>query len=547
MDTKQEVLRVSLYARVSSDEQKEGHTIDSQIKELRQFAAQREWPVITVYADEAWSGAALARPKLDQLRDDARKGLFDAVIINDVDRLARDVTHLGIIKRDLERSGVRVIFRKIPSENSPTQNLLVNMLGSFAEFEREMILDRTRRGRLHKVETRQQFIGAIAAFGYRYTPGNQTNPSGKLSINPQEAATVRQMFALVDREGLSARGVALRLTRDRLPTRKGGKVWQRSSVLRVLRGTIYTGTWYYNKHKFYLKDPQFARSALPEKKSLRQRPRGEWIPVALPKELAIISLSQWERVQRQLDRNRAFSRRNSKHEYLLSSLVRCGGCQGPFCGNPSRGRFSYRCVRRCKQISEVSESALDDAVWRALEAALHNPKLLVGAVQRIDERVTSRNDDNQQIDAALDSIKQEEKRIIEAYRQNIITPAQLAGELADLKGRRKMLGNEQSRENGSSRVKEKIQSGIKEVCAELSDRLANLTFETKRSVIRLLVKQILFSGDQVKIVGIIPLDWDDGVAATTSQPNEHNSAGGGGIVTTTSKAYERNSSAGRWN
>jgi site-specific DNA recombinase len=447
MDTSKDLLRVALYARVSSDEQKEGHTIDSQITELRQFAAQREWPVITVYADEAWSGAALARPKLDQMRDDARKGSFDAVIINDVDRLARDVTHLGIIKRDLERSGVRVIFRKIPSENSPTQNLLVNMLGSFAEFEREMILDRTRRGRLHKVETRQQFIGAIAAFGCRYTPGTQTNPSGKLSINPQEAATVRQMFTLVDREGLSARDVALRLTRDRLPTRKGGKVWQRSSVLRVLRGTIYTGTWYYNKHKFYPKDSQFARSALPEKKSLRQRPRGEWIPVALPKELAIISLSRWERVQRQLDRNRAFSRRNSKHEYLLSSLVRCGGCQGPFCGNPSRGRFSYRCVRRCKLIPEVSESTLDIAVWQALEAALHNPKLLLGAIQRIDERVTSGNDHNQQIDAALDSIKQEEKRIIEAYRQSIITPEQLAGELAALKGRRTMLENEQNRKN----------------------------------------------------------------------------------------------------
>jgi site-specific DNA recombinase len=544
MENSQARLRLALYVRVSSDEQREGHTIDSQIAELRHFADQKEWPVISVYADEAWSGAILARPKLDQLRDDAHRGAFDAVLINDVDRLARDVTHLGIIKRDLERSGVRVIFRKIPSESSPTNNLLVNMLGSFAEFEREMILDRTRRGRLHKVETRQQFIGAIAAFGYRYTPGNQTNPSGKLSINPQEAATVRQMFTLVDREGLSARDVALRLTRDGLPTRKGGKVWQRSSVLRVLRGTIYTGTWYYNKHKFYPKDPQFARSALPEKKSLRQRPRGEWIPVALPKELAIISLSQWERVQRQLDRNRAFSRRNSKHEYLLSSLARCGGCQGPLCGNPSRGRFSYRCIRRCKRVPEVSESTLDNAVWQALEAALRNPKLLVGAIRRIDERVTSGNDHDQQIEAALDGIKQEEKRILEAYRQSIITPEQLAGELAALEGRRKMLGKEQARES-SSGVKQKIQSGIKEVCAELCDRLANLTFETKRSVLRLLVKQILFSGDQVKISGMIPFDWEDGIAATTSQANERNPAGGGGIVTTTSRAYERNSPGDR--
>src|SRR5579871_4494638 len=101
----QERLRVALYTRVSSEEQKQGHTIDSQVAELRQFATQREWSIVAVFSDEAWSGAALARPALDRLRDEAHNKAFDAVLINDVDRLARDVTHLGIIKRDLERSG----------------------------------------------------------------------------------------------------------------------------------------------------------------------------------------------------------------------------------------------------------------------------------------------------------------------------------------------------------------------------------------------------------------------------------------------------------
>src|SRR5581483_503378 len=106
--------RVALYARVSGEEQRQGHNIDSQINELTQFAEQRDWKVVDTYRDEAWSGALLARPALDKLRDDATRKLFDIVLINDVDRLARDVTHLGIIKRDLERRGIRVIFRKIP-------------------------------------------------------------------------------------------------------------------------------------------------------------------------------------------------------------------------------------------------------------------------------------------------------------------------------------------------------------------------------------------------------------------------------------------------
>lgn len=94
------------------------------------------------------------------------------MLINDVDRLAGDVTHLGVLKRDLERKGVRVIFRKLPAENSPTQNLMVNILGSFAEFERELIADRMRRGRRHKIEVRKQYLGGNTSYRYRYIQKN---------------------------------------------------------------------------------------------------------------------------------------------------------------------------------------------------------------------------------------------------------------------------------------------------------------------------------------------------------------------------------------
>src|SRR5712691_2353350 len=161
-------LRLAIYARVSTEEQREGQTIDSQIAELETFSREKGWLIAGIYKDAGWSGGVMERPELDRLRDDAQKGVFEAVLINDVDRLARDVAHLGVIKRDLEKKGVRVIFRKLPSETSPTYNLMVNILGSFAEFERELIADRTRRGRRHKVEVRKQYLGSITAYGYRY-------------------------------------------------------------------------------------------------------------------------------------------------------------------------------------------------------------------------------------------------------------------------------------------------------------------------------------------------------------------------------------------
>src|ERR1700682_1367733 len=81
-------LRLAIYARVSTEEQREGQTIDSQISELERFAHDRSWLIASIYKDEGWSGGVMERPELDRLRDDAQKGVFDAVLINDVGRLA---------------------------------------------------------------------------------------------------------------------------------------------------------------------------------------------------------------------------------------------------------------------------------------------------------------------------------------------------------------------------------------------------------------------------------------------------------------------------
>ena len=308
--------RVALYCRVSTEEQREGQTIQSQAAELERFAREKNWIIARHYNDDGWSGSILARPELDRLRDDAKRRHFDAVLINDVDRLARDVTHLGILKRELERLGVSIIFRKIPHENSPAHNLFVNILGSFAEFERELIADRTRRGKRYKVEVRKEYIGAIAPYGFR-RPNNDDLPPDKcsLEVNPEEAFVVRQIYEWVDKEGLSARRVVNRLNAQRIPARRA-KAWQRSSVLRVLRSEVYTGVWHFNKHQSC--EPARRSGNVKYRRSLktssRLRAHADWLPVELPDRLRLVSRKEWQRVQEQLDRNITFSPRNSKHK-----------------------------------------------------------------------------------------------------------------------------------------------------------------------------------------------------------------------------------------
>src|SRR5258706_6283065 len=190
-ETAEAVLRLAIYARVSTEEQREGQNIDSQVAELERFSRDKGWPIVRTYKDEGWSGGVMERPELDRLRDDAQKGVFAAVLINDVDRLARDVAHLGVIKRDLEKKGIKVIFRKLPSDTSPTYNLMVNILGSFAEFDRDLISDRTRRGRRHKVEVRKEYLGSNTAYGYRYVPKDRAaGKEGLLGILPDETGGV---------------------------------------------------------------------------------------------------------------------------------------------------------------------------------------------------------------------------------------------------------------------------------------------------------------------------------------------------------------------
>jgi len=528
------VLRVGLYSRVSTEEQREGQTIDSQVGELERFAQDKTWVITRVYKDEGWSGSVLARPELDRLRDDASKRVFDIVLINDVDRLARDVTHLGIIKRDLERHGVRLVFRKLPNENSPTHNLLVNILGSFAEFERELIGDRTRRGKRYKVEVRKQYLGAIAPYGFRRMPRDRPTPGiAELEIFPEEALIVRRMYRWVDREGFSARKVVERLKQLGIPARRG-KPWQKSSVLRILRSEVYAGVWHYNKHQHC--EPKRATNTQKYrrilKSSSRLRPKTEWLPVKLAKRLRMITPGQWRRVQRQLDRNIAFSPRNSKHHYLLGGLVRCGGCSASYVGDPSHGRFAYRCLRRCGKIPSIREQFLNVTVWAAFEEALQNPDLILQGAkvseQNLDSESTS--SEHSEMARAQEQIRAEETRVLEAYRLAILTPEQLARELEVLKNRRKLLES-RSIETPTAKIPEPLLKGrVREACGLVAQRLATLNFDGRQELLRRLLTKVIFEGNRVKLIGSLPLDRN-------KQPDNPNSSGR--IATTASSDCDR--------
>jgi site-specific DNA recombinase len=505
-------MRLALYARVSTEEQREGQTIDSQITELERSARENAWQIVGVYKDEGWSGGLMARPDLDRLRDDAQKGVFEAVLINDVDRLARDVAHLGVIKRDLERKGVKVIFRKLPSDASPTYNLMVNILGSFAEFERELIADRTRRGRRHKVETRKQYLGSNASYGYRYVPKDRAaGKEGFLEIVPAEAAVVRQMFEWVDQDGLSARRVVNRLNARRVPPRNGARRWAKSSVLRILRNEMYAGVWHYNKHQgCEPRNPRTITRYRKAKSSVRVRPRNEWIALALPEALQIVPRERWTRVQQQLDRNIAFSPRNEKHAYLLKGLVQCGACGARYVGEPCHGKFYYRCMARCKRMPTMRENVLDEAVTRAVERLVLSPSVILEPLKRLDSAEVRegklREDAAGDVEHELQRLETEEGRVLDAYRKELISPTQLGQQLEKLKAERAVIELRRAQALQEPPVsRADIEKEVIDYCAQAAKNLAAFTPERWRTFLQTIIHTVVFHGTHIRIKGRIPV------------------------------------------
>ena len=160
----------AIYTRVSSDKQKEEMTIASQVDALTEFAEKEGFKVPNewVFQDNGFSGANLIRPGLERIRDLAAEGQIQAVLAYSPDRLSRKYAYQVLLIEELARQGVETVFIKTPQTETPEGQLLLQFQGMIAEYERTQILERTRRGRIHKAKQGQISALGGAPYGYRY-------------------------------------------------------------------------------------------------------------------------------------------------------------------------------------------------------------------------------------------------------------------------------------------------------------------------------------------------------------------------------------------
>src|SRR5829696_7186686 len=471
-------MRAAIYARVSTPRQARDLKTDQQVARLERYAQRKGWSLDRecVYLDEGYSGASLNRPGLDALRDAAAMAEFEVVLVVAPDRLARKYLHQVLLLEELQERGCRVEFAERPMSQDPNDQLLLQIRGAVAEYERTLIAERMRRGRLAKLRAGQLLPWMRVPFGYRTDPERPRDPAG-LRVEGYEAAIVRQMFAWYLERGATLGSVARLLMEGGVLTPTGKDTWSRSTMRGILKNPAYVGNAY--GHCTQLVPAKARRSPLkPVGAGLtaKRRPKEEWIPVSVPE---IVERETFELVQEKLSHNRKFASRNNKsHRYLLRTLVSCGAC-GRSC--PARTSWDGRSYYVCRGHSEIVPeqrcrarhapgTKLEELVWEDLCEVLTHPEHAKHALRRahggewlpreLKARLLG-------VEKAIAQTERQNRRLLDAYLGGVLELAEFERKRSELKERSDTLFAQKRQLDATARERIELSAigdSIEEVC-----------------------------------------------------------------------------------
>lgn len=513
---------VALYARVSTLHQEQEATIESQVAALEAYARQHGYPLAPhlYFVDPAVSGAYLSRPALDRLRDAAAEGAFTTLLCLCPDRLARRSAHQFVLLDELHRAGVTVIFtNQPPVADDPAAQLLLGIQGLFAEYERALITERLRRGKLYRLR-RGEAVYPQPPYGYRYRPVGEV-PGGAWELHPVEAEVVRRIYQwYTEGEALAIMAIVDRLNAQPTLAPPRGKRWTFSTVQGILKQSAYRGQAYYNRTRSCadaVGEPRQRGRGLRARPRRDPRPATEWVAVAVP---PIVAEVTWERAQERLQMNRQFAPRNNRrHFYLLRSLLVCGTCGRTLVGRTAAGRVSYSCTNRGKNRSPEAEphscsiagSTVEPLVWDAVSRLLRNPRLLADAWQSNGDGETTAPEEIDRLQARQRALERQWLRMVDAFQDGLLEKAELGQRKTRLDSEREVLEQrlqQLTRQARRDQAKAQMLCDFETFCRQVEQAMDLSTPEAQQEVLRLLVDHVIVKKDEIVIRHIVPTDDD---------------------------------------
>src|SRR5215470_14141020 len=489
--------RAALYARVSTEKQEREETVASQVDLLYQAAAASGYDIAptSVFIDEGVSGTRLDRPALDRLRDLAAEGAFEVLLVTVPDRLARRYAYQVLLVEEFTRCGCEVVFVQHGLGTSSEEQMLLQMQGVFAEYERALIQERTRRGRLFAARQGRVNWGN-PPYGYTYIRKTPTIPQ-HLVVNEAEAEVVRLMYRWCVEEQMSSYAIQRRLTAQGIVPRKArhGR-WAQSSIIEILRDPLYKGEAYYNRTQAADVQLPYGRRSRKDRvpgngQGRVRRPASEWIAVPVP---PILDPETWERVQRQLRQNQERApRHTTPHRYLLRSLVVCGHCGRRMVGSWSALGGRYICALRYPRHvpgacggRSLGAPTIEQTVWAHVQTLLADPEVLRHQYEqgRGDPAVDVQAEhERTRLERKLAALEREKTRLLDAYQAEVIELTELAERRERLTEQGQLLRArvqeiEQQRLDRAAELR--LLEGVEAFCASIRDAMVAPSFEVKQ-------------------------------------------------------------------
>lgn len=520
---------IAVYGRVSTSNQEEEGTIETQLLSVRNHAKASSYIIVKEYLDEGWSGDTLTRPALDQLRIDAKKKEWEAVLMYDPDRLARRGAWQEVVMEELKELEIDVLFVTIPQAKTDEDKIMYKMRGVFTEYERMKIKERFRLGKVRKANE-GHIISTEGPYGYTFVVkkgkrGDADFLQGHYEINEYEAQIVKNLFSWVADEGLTLRAIVRRLQDLGIQPRKSKRgVWNTSTLSTLFKNKTYIGEGHYGASYAVVPQKPWKKDGYRKvkKSSRKMKPENEWIIIPTPK---LIEEDVFIRTGERLRLNFEMSVRNTKNEYLLAGKIWCN------CGNrragegPQHGKhLYYRCTDRVKSFplqpackeKGLNARILDPLVWKKVTEIMSSPDLLVKQAERWinnnKKGSPSSTINIQETKKEIAKLKDQEDRYTKAYGAGVITIDQLKEYLAPLKERASLFDSQISKarletEQVDDHALPKL-SEIEEFADKASQTLKGLSFNVKKAIMANIIDKVVGTRDALQVYGYIPVKSD---------------------------------------
>jgi len=520
--------RAAIYARVSSEQQEKEGTIESQLEEVYQRVREDGLDVEQQlrFIDDGYSGTTLVRPALERLRDQAAAGTFDRLYVLNPFRFARRYAYQVLVVEELQNCGVEIVFLNHNFGKDPEDNLLLQVQGMIAEYERAKILERSRRGKLYAARRGSVNVLSGAPYGYKYISRFEGNGEAAYQIILEEAKVVREVFEWVGRDGYSMGKVCKCLKQKQIPTRTGKQCWDRSVIWAMLKNPAYKGMAAFGKTRIGEMKPrlrtQRGASEFPRRAySVYDVPKEERILIPVP---PIVGEALYDAVQEKLAENRKRNRQSKRGaRHLLQGLLVCNRCGYSYYGKPvshsaakgkKRDYVYYRCIgsdahrfggQRICSNKAIRSDYLEQAVWEDVCTMLSNPNRIEVEYHR---RLTVSKKEAEWTEAThvhsfISKIKRGISRLIDSYQDGLLEKEEFEPRIRKAKERLHNLEQELREQETKEEQLNALQLVIgrmKEFSEKVADGLREADWSTRREIVRSMVKEIRIDEEEVKIV-----------------------------------------------